>query len=183
VVPATALIEDNRMGYSDPLANISDGNRVKILFQSMRDETYTQGDRLPGFPSLYWSDISDLIKIAESERMLQCYPVSGISSHISREGYPEGMVALWLIEGIRKGSRFPSLLEGGRFPSLNPICFEWGKTNPRQEIPKTTQEIHRKVYEAYYKWWNAVKDLPKEEAVKVDPLKGTVLDWWGRMEK
>ena len=72
------------------------------------------------------------------------------------------MVALWLVEGLRKGSGFPS---------HNALCL------PEDALAGNWAEIseknHQKVQKAYQGWWKRVQALTAEEAKKIEPLAGS----------
>jgi hypothetical protein len=72
------------------------------------------------------------------------------------------MMAMWLVEGLRKGAKFPSLN-----PKLVPAE---GKT----ELPSEPDVVAMR---AYRTWWWKVKTMPPEKAREVDPLEGTGLRW------
>ena len=120
------------------------------------DESFT-------FPKeLGWGDIPALLDHAKSHVALTLTLVNPLSSQTSRQ-CTEGMMALWLIEGIRKG---------GEFGSLNPWCYSLKR--PGLE----TADMQLQVDKAYVAWWKHVKARPVGDAVKVDPLSGTGLRWY-----
>ena len=82
---------------------------VRDFFDSMAKGTYTEAL----FPKLGWEDIPALLERAASTKVLTNFPCSPDSSQ-SEEFCSEGMVALWLVEGVRKGRWFAS---------LNALCF------------------------------------------------------------
>ena len=131
-----------------------------------------------------WSDIPILLKIAESDRVLGGMPALAISSYAARQGR-EGMVALWLIEGLRRGQE--ELLEAkqlGRtvhpsramWPPLNPMCVKKGM---KLDECENSAEIHREAFSAYREWWDTVQSLPANEAALFDPLDLTDVTWFG----
>jgi hypothetical protein len=76
------------------------------------------------------------------------------------------MVALWLIEGIRAG---------GKFPSLNALCFHVGENST--DWTKASEMTRRRLIVIYRIWWEKAKVDPKS-AAKVNPLAGTKLHWY-----
>jgi hypothetical protein len=136
--------------------------RVQKLFDAMREGKYNN----PKFPELKWEDIPALLEMGTSKRVLKNFPVNPLSSQIQMEGL-EGTVALWLVEGLRKG--------GKKFASLNVLCL------PEGEITDNWTEVsaknHDRVLQAYQKWWRQVQTLPAEKAAAIDPLNGTKLRW------
>lgn len=136
--------------------------RVQKLFESMRKGTYNDVT----FPELKWEDIPALLEMGASKRVLRCFPVNPISSTAVKE-CPEGMAALWLVEGLRKG--------GKDFPSLNALCLpEDERTGTWAEMSAKNQD---RVLKAYREWWQQFHTLPAEKAAAVDPLKGARLHW------
>ncbi|MFN0059892.1 MAG: DUF4943 family protein [Planctomycetota bacterium] len=134
---------------------------VRSLFDSMRNGAYTT----PVFPELTWDHIPALLALADSRQTLISFPHNPLSSQ-SQSTCSEGMVALWLVEGIRKG---------GQFASLNPLCFG----NAAKEEPWTTasERNHDPVLTAYRTWWTKVSGLTKDRGAAMNPLEGTGLHW------
>lgn len=135
--------------------------KVKALFESMEKGEYRDGD----FPRLDQSDIPALLKFADSTVILKTFPRSPASSQYEKS-CSEGMVALWLIEGIRKG---------GKYPSLNSLCFKGPVRG--SNWTKASEDNHVVVAKAYRAWWEKVKNLTAKEASEVDPLKDTGMSW------
>lgn len=127
--------------------------KVDKLFDQMHDLNYTQ----VSFPKLSWDDIPDLVKRLDSVHTLKSFPTNPLSSQMFRE-VKEGVVAAWLIEGIRKG---------GRYPSLGPSVHE-GRIKVEAG----------KVASAYKAWWKKVKSKKSKDAQKVDPFQGTSFRWY-----
>lgn len=137
-----------------------ENEKVESLFESFRDESY-RGRR---FPELDVEDIPALLVLGESERQLKDFPRSMISSQYEPT-CREGIVALWLVEGIRKG---------GRFPSLNALCLSKKAGN---DWTANSESNHKQVLDAYRKWWKDTKELPFEEAQEINPIKRIGLHW------
>jgi len=138
-----------------------ENQRVKALFESMRQKTY-QGIE---FPRLDLSDVPALLEYADNTRTLNCFPTNLESSQHQGE-CSEGMVALWLIEGVR---------QGGRYPSLNPLCFKKGVQT--KDWNQASEDNHKEVAQAYRAWWSKAKKLLPQEAKALLPLQGTDLSW------
>ncbi len=117
------------------------------------------------FPTLSWEDVPDLLARSTSTRVLTDFPRSPWSSQYE-ETCSEGMLALWLLEGVR---------QGGRFASLNALCFS-GKVES-ENWSAASESNHERVRQAYQDWWSRVEGLPRSEAAAVDPLEGTGLHW------
>src|SRR3954447_12052142 len=77
---------------------------VDKLFEALRDG---KGNGL-GFPALGMADVPALLARADSETPLPAVPTNPVSSYAQRS-CSEGMLALWLVEGVRKGGKYPSL--------------------------------------------------------------------------
>jgi len=158
LLPALALAADRPPAQGDTAATAT----VQKLFESFRQNSYKPADdTLLGPPALGWPDIPELLALAPSRRVLTCYPVNPISSRISMEGYSEGIIALWLLEGVRKG--------GKRYPSLNPIC----SADARDDYA----DVQSALLAVYRAWWERVKAMPQDEGAAIDPLAGTGLHW------
>jgi hypothetical protein len=128
------------------------GDTVSKLFASMHQADYREN----GFPALGWSHIPALLERAPSRAKLKAFPVNPASSRMQAE-CSEGILALWLIEGIR---------QGGKYPSLNPIC-----RGAREE------DSQQRAVQAYLRWWQKVKDDPNA-AAKRGPFADTELSWY-----
>ena len=139
-----------------------ENRRVKHLFESMRQGTFAEVT----FPQLELSDVPGLLTYADSTRTLKRFPTNLLSSQRQVE-CSEGMVALWLVEGIR---------QGGKFPSLNALCFKAGVQ--KQDWTKASEDNHKEVAQAYRAWWSKAKKLPPHEAKAIVPLQGTNLSWY-----
>lgn len=138
-------------------------SRTAILFGEMRDGTY----RSHGFPKLAWKDVPDLLSLAGSSRQLRVFPINALSSQ-GEPGCSEGMIALWLVEGVRKG---------GRFPSNNALCFA-ERQDKGTDWGRASEENHPQVLKAYLKWWKRVNSLDPDKAAAKNPLSGTKLHWF-----
>ena len=139
----------------------TDANVLR-LFSSMHAGTYNAVQ----FPDLGWQDIPGLLKLGPSTEMLKSFPINPISSEAVKQ-YSEGMVAMWLIEGIRKGDR--------RFGSMNALVGPFGGSKDWGQI---SENNHLRVYQAYRTWWKRVKTLSSDQAALINPLEGTNLRWF-----
>lgn len=127
--------------------------KVGKLFQQMRENKYQRNL----FPELTWEDVPSLLKIAESNTTLKSFPTNPFSSQMY-EDCLEGEVALWLIEGIRKG---------GKFPSLN--C-RLGQNNNTDVEQLDEYELLETAREQYIRWWQEVGPQPTEESKEIEPF-------------
>jgi len=128
--------------------------RVTKLFAQMREGTY----RDVNFPELTWQDVPSLMKLAESDRILSNVPTNLLSSQ-SPLPTQEGVVAMWLIEGIRKG---------GKHPSLN--CMLLDRKPGQSQLPHNHESLHLIALRYYQKWWSQIDPKPVEENAELQPL-------------
>ena len=163
VARATDDEEQDRRS-ADPLKNLSDQSPVRKLFSSFRDSSYRAS---VSFPKLGRDDLPDLLKMSDSQRRLKTFPTNPISSQLQSEA-SEGLVALWLVEGIRRG---------GRFPSLNPQCLD-SSDGPVSRVGPSSLERQRHAAKRYRGWWEKVKTRPESEWRQIDPLDGSALHWY-----
>ncbi len=138
--------------------------RIQKLFETMRADKYAE----VFFPELKWEDIPALLELSASKRALTTFPRNPFSSQPQKQ-CPEGMVALWLVEGIRKQAK-------GGFPSLNALCLPEVRTDKNwDEVSARNQEAAAK---AYHEWWQRARSLPREKAAAIDPLQRAKLRWY-----
>ncbi|MCC6490503.1 MAG: HEAT repeat domain-containing protein, partial [Candidatus Hydrogenedentes bacterium] len=151
---------------------------TRALFEAflMSERSLTM---LPGNMDLGWEDIPALLKLAEDTPLIDTKNRTFgrmLLTEIPAKPYTgdpqswavRGMISLWVIEGIRCGY-------GVSFrPPLYGFCFKDDLTQAQCEASDT---IHKETLAAYQKWWDAVKELPIEEAAVIDPLLGTDLRW------
>jgi hypothetical protein len=137
-------------------------DEVKKLFDAMKAGTY----RDDGFPALGWEHVPALVARVGSTDRLKTFPTNPLSSLIP-DDCTEGVAAAWLIEGVRKGGKFPSL-------AASPSRIGDKGENPKKEKVETEQALA----EAYQAWWAKVKDMDPKRAREVEPLAGTDLHWY-----
>lgn len=130
--------------------------RVNKLFGEMRGQNYISD----GFPKLEWADVPALLELADSPGILSNYPVNPAWSGVPGPA-PEGLVALYLIEGIRRGNKFPTL---------------HGVTSRGVDVNKAAEQ-QKEFAKAYRDWWAKAKDAKPADAAKLDPLAGAKRTW------
>lgn len=141
--------------------------RVDELLTAMREGHWSnEGDPML-FPSLGWEHVEYLLSKASSTVPLKRYPINRESSE-AVQSCPEGMLALWIVESIRRNR--PS-----QFPSLTPCVLhvddsEGGALDPTLH--------HAAVAQAYRRWWASQASLNHDELSAADPLQGTGLAWF-----
>lgn len=138
--------------------------RVTKLFQSMHDETYDHR----WLPPLTWEDIPALLQRAESGRLVKRFPTNPLSSHF-QSTCPEGIIALWLIEG---------LFESGNLPSLNPLLLQDGSKLSLQDAFSTEQQLKllAKARTAYSAWWEVASRNRQATGEALTGLKSALKD-------
>lgn len=118
------------------------------------------------FPYLIWEDIPELLKIGNSTIIINKFPINVISSSITSE-CQLGIIALWMIESIRRcDGKLP--LFCSLYPSSNPVL--------KGHIPDS-YDMLTIAYEAYRKWWEDTKTMNRDKATKINPLENTGLKW------
>ncbi len=165
LVGSTPAVMAVRQGARFQSHSVSE--RVGKLFAKMREGKYS-GIR---FPELVWQDIPALLEFGGSRKILKTFPDNSLSSYLQEE-CTEGMIALWLVEGIRKG--------GKDLPSLNPLITP---LKSGVDYQKQSENRHGEVLDAYQKWWDRVRSLPIEEAKKINPLAKSGLAWYGPSQR
>lgn len=148
----------------DPLESLTEEeSRVRQLFTTFRSGEY----RGSAFPELEWKDIPALLKMAESKRELTCFPRNPLSSQYVEESL-EGVVALWLVEGLRRN---------GEFPSLNALCLD-KRAEARGDFESQSRASHGRIIMLYAQWWKANSMRGEKDAKKDNPLESTAYHWY-----
>jgi hypothetical protein len=160
LVSATAVIP---LVADDAEVDKAAQQRVDNLFEEFRLGEFDTNE----FPRMQFDDIPALLERADSEKRLKNFPRHSGSSQYEEE-CSEGMVALWLIEGIRKGKGFPS---------LNSLCLREADARNDDDWTKASERNHKDVAKLYRAWWKKARELPRKEARKLDPLKDSGLNW------
>ncbi|MDF1836500.1 MAG: hypothetical protein P1V35_01410 [Planctomycetota bacterium] len=145
--------------YASPREQINP--RVQKLFESMHAGQYDH----KWFPKLQWEDIPSLLEVAKSKRELTNFPNNPFSSQ-SQSTCLEGIVALWLIEGLQ---------EGGNLPSLNPILLGKKVSLESGIKPGVQLRMLAQARRAYKTWW---KKTPGGRTEGLHALEGTDLHWY-----
>jgi hypothetical protein len=142
----------------------------KKIFDEMKDGSYerrfSEKDwENGGFPETSWEDIPILLRHAHSEVPLRSFPFPRNTFDDTEPGpwgCSEGIMALYLIEGVRRGGLWPP----------RPWCLKEGMK------PKDSLTNRKEAMALYSKWWEAVRTMDRQKAGKVDPLKGSALRWY-----
>lgn len=138
---------------------------VDTLMASMRDGSW-QGRF---FPEVDWRHVDALLDRAESNTPLLRFPINVYSSQ-SQNSCSEGIMVLWLVEGIRRGAP-------GGYPSLNPLCLcdDAGADVPWEEASEANRAAAAR---AYREWWKNAKSEDAAARGEQDPLADTGLSWY-----
>lgn len=139
---------------------ITGNTKVDSLFDSFRKNEY----RARSFPDLTLCDVPALLKLGESDRILTTFPRNLISSQFEIN-CSEGMVALWLIEGIRQGKGFPS---------LNSLCLG---NDPDKDWTTESENNRKAVLASYQQWWKETMAQMTKHVQANDPLAEGNLNW------
>lgn len=137
-------------------ADLLSEHRVEEVLKDVAAGVYRGTHKDP--PPLGWADIPTLLALSDrTDRIAR--PVNSDSTILlprSEARLEVGTIALYLVEAIRRGEKFPTLTILRGHPS--------------------DENLARRAA-AYWGWWDAVSSLRPSEARKVDPLKGTGLSW------
>jgi hypothetical protein len=131
-------------------------------------------DDYESMPDLYWDDIPHLLEYAESDLPLTFFPRNPASSYAQHQAYM-GVVALWMIESIRRDDAMRSASDIQPFPSLNPILGDRRDAAPNLE-PDSFIEL-RNAAEAYRRWWDMYPLIGIDSLKKIDPLVSVGMKW------
>lgn len=159
--------------------------RVRDLFNSYVrgeeiDEAYLTR-RIPTVPKFDWADIPILLELAQSEKDAKTIPHS-LESSYHQQRCREGMIALWLIQGLRRKQvalvRQSQTGDENRpddhyHLTLNPICWKGQRNTDR------SGQLQRELLGAFREWWRRFGVLPAEQAALFDPLDLTDLKFGG----
>lgn len=144
------------------------------LMANLEANTYdvNEGESLP---DLYWDDIPHLLKIAESDLTLTNFPRNPESSYAQHQAYM-GIVAMWMIESIRRDDAERDRDDIQPFPSMNLMLAATNSLTTPEFRPNTFIEL-RTAAEAYRRWWELYPTVGIDALKKIDPLEGTGLKW------
>ncbi len=177
VRPAT--IASTRFGKRDQKlqAEVDD---VDIFIQQLSNNQY----RADYAPALTWSAIPKLMAIANSTKIIDRIP-RNIMSRVYVEECQLGIIALWLIDSIRKSEgRKPRkawyispipVLEG---PDDRKRSKERGQGNTY--LAKNSDNKLQEAYESFSTWWEVAGSLSRNKAKRINPLDDSALNWLWR---
>lgn len=130
-------------------------------------------------PALSWEDIPALMEIADNTKAIDRFP-RNILSRVYVGKCQVGIVAMWLIDSIRKNE--------GRKPRkawyISPAPLledeeDREKTSSRsgQFIPNNTDKKLADAYNGFVSWWETAEQLGAGKAKRINPLDNTGLNW------
>ena len=124
-------------------------------------------------PRLSREHIPALLQLGNDTTYIQNYPHHPLSTY-QPDSIRAGLVALWLIEAIRKGEikgtdALNTLMPPSRAPALG--------TRRGNPSGRNTPEQVQQAYEGYVQWWEALQQAENENAIKNNPLKGKGMSW------
>ena len=112
-----------------------------------------------------------LVELGSSNHLLTRFPTNPFSSQSQGEA-SEGLVALWLVEG---------LCQEGNFGGLNPLLVEHGK--PLDATLESQLRLQAEAQVAYRRWWSLTRGMDRLDAMALDPLEDTGLAWYGSVRR
>ncbi|MEO9483945.1 MAG: carboxypeptidase-like regulatory domain-containing protein [Ekhidna sp.] len=135
-------------------------------------------------PALGWEDIPKLLEIADSKIVIDRFP-RNILSRLYLQDCHTGIVALWLIDSIRKseGKRVRKAWYVSPMPLLQDEK-DREKTRARggrnEFIPTNSDEKLVSAYEAFDSWWKNAQNMSRSKSKRVNPLQESGLNWLWR---
>ncbi|MEO0469922.1 MAG: DUF4943 family protein [Bacteroidota bacterium] len=126
-------------------------------------------------PRLQWEDIPALLEIAADTNLIDPYPRHPLSRYRPPNARV-GLVALWMIEAIRKMENQSSEVAGALMPPSRAPILGTRKGNPSGYNSPEQMETARM---AYQDWWDSQAE-PEADARKIarkNPLVGKGLSW------
>ena len=124
-------------------------------------------------PRLSWQDIPALLQMGADTTYIQNYPRHPLSTY-RPDSVRAGLVALWLIEAIRKGeirevNELSNLMPPSRAPALG---TRRGNPSGRNSPDQVSQ-----AYQGYSDWWEEAQQLERKKAIRKNPLRGKAMSW------
>ena len=124
-------------------------------------------------PKMYWEDVPALLKVSGDTSYVHQYPRHPVSTY-RPDSVRAGLVALWLVEAIRKQTvKGDSLMVNLAPPSRAPVL---GTSRGNPKGYNSPEQIEAAV-NAYREWWEAAQQQEKVEAAKQNPLVGKGISW------
>ena len=135
-------------------------------------------------PDLEWNDIPKLLEVANSSVIIDRFP-RNILSRLYLQDCQVGIVAMWLIDSIRKN-------HGKRARKawyISPMALlqdedDREKTRKRgggnEYVPLNSDKKLETAYKAFTGWWENAQNISISKSKRVNPLNGSGLNWLWR---
>ncbi|MEQ9405140.1 MAG: DUF4943 family protein [Cyclobacteriaceae bacterium] len=135
-------------------------------------------------PELSWDDIPKLLEIADSKVIIDRFPRNILSSLYLKDCHT-GIVALWLIDSIRKneGKKVRKAWYISPMPLLqDEEDREMSRTrgDRTEYIPTNSDEKLANAYVAFKSWWENAQSMSNSKSKRVNPLQDSGLNWLWR---
>ncbi|MEM6343674.1 MAG: DUF4943 family protein [Bacteroidota bacterium] len=125
-------------------------------------------------PHLEWEDIPALLAVGGDTTIIEDYPKHPLSTYRPKSARV-GLVALWLVEAIRRMEVKGGDLAGNLMPPSRTPILGTRRGNPSgYNSPKQIETAHQ----AYTAWWEAAQAKEdRQKAARDNPLLGKGLSW------
>lgn len=148
------------------------------------DELVSNNYKVDYPPKLGWEDIPKLLEIADSKKIIDRFP-RNILSRLYLQDCHTGIIALWLIDSIRKneGKRVRKAWYVSPMPLLqDEKDRKKSKARGRgnEFIPSNSDEKLAAAYSAFKSWWDNAQAMSKSKSKRVNPLENSGMNWLWR---
>jgi hypothetical protein len=125
-------------------------------------------------PRLTWEDVPQLMALAADTGWIAPYPIHPLSTY-RPEKARIGLVALWLVEAVRRMEAQGGELAGNLMPPSRTPILGTRRGNPSGY--NSPQQM-RTAQQAYLDWWEKAKEAEnRQKAARSNPLLGKGLSW------
>lgn len=124
-------------------------------------------------PKMGWEDIPALIQMAGDTNHIINYPRHPMSRY-RPDSVRAGLVALWLVEAIRKQAIRNTEARGNLMPPSRAPVLGTRRGNPKGYNSIRQMESAKAGYEA---WWEEAQQPEQTKAIRKNPLRGKGLSW------
>lgn len=143
---------------------------INEVIASLKDSSWTWAF----LPRMEWEDIPRLLEVAVDTGTIAPYPRHPLSTY-RPDNARIGLVALWLVEAIRRKESRGGELAGNLMPPSRAPILGTRRGNPRGYNSPRQQETAR---QAYQDWWEQAKEAEnRKKAARSNPLLGKGLSW------
>ncbi len=155
-------------------------NDVEVFIEQLVSNNY-EADYPP---ELKWEDIPKLLAIANSNTVIDRFP-RNILSRLYLQDCQVGIVAMWLIDSIRKN-------HGKRARKawyISPMALlqdqedrdrSKNRGGGNEYIPVNSDTKLETAYQAFNSWWENAQDISPSKSKRVNPMDGSGLNWLWR---